>query len=177
MERVILSSQKVWGRKGKKRIYGTDDPVKAAKIQKERMKQIIGVQSQQQIQPQPTQTTPGQLLPGYSITTGQPVTQPYKLEPSQVSLPLEKTEVILPGKKEDIKVSPQQTQVSEPLKLEQKQELQTIQFQQVPSPPYTTLLHEYLKRLETFQSYISLILTRCEHFGECGLERDLSILH
>ena len=73
-----------------KRIYGTEDPVKAAEIQKERMKQIIGVQPQQQTQPQPTQTTqtiPGQLLPGYSITTGQPVTQPYKLEPAQATQP------------------------------------------------------------------------------------------
>jgi hypothetical protein len=52
--------------------YGTTNPQEAAKIQEERMKRIVS-------QPQSIKVTIEPISPGYSISTGQPVTNPYSL--------------------------------------------------------------------------------------------------
>jgi len=60
------------------KIYGTTDPAKAAEMQQQKTQQILNQQSQPSGPASPSQQ--GQLAPGYSITTGQPVTQPTQLK-------------------------------------------------------------------------------------------------
>ena len=55
-----------------KRFYGTDDVKLASQIAEERMKQIVS-------QPQSIKVKIEPISPGYNISTGQPVTNPYSL--------------------------------------------------------------------------------------------------
>ncbi|MCC5994250.1 MAG: hypothetical protein LM587_01510 [Candidatus Aenigmarchaeota archaeon] len=138
------------------RIYGTSDPQKAAEMQQQRIQQILNQQSQQKPAQassgpaSPTalvQTQPGQLAPGYSITTGQPVTQPTQLKTPNVVEPLTyKPQVEIKSAPVEKPVSPSQTgsvvyKTVTPASSETSSNVSTTNIQKVSTQPESQILY------------------------------------